>query len=113
MKIRATSQHLTPYIIAQVASGKLNKLNVFGNHYDTPDVKSMRDCINVMDLAESGRSAALRLLEHHAGWHAINLGTGTSHIVLEMVKALEIASQQTVPHTIALRCAGDIASCYA
>jgi UDP-glucose 4-epimerase len=103
--------NLMPYI-AQVASGKLSKLNVFGNDYDTPDGTGVRDYIHVMDLAE-GHSSALRFLENHAGWHAINLGTGTGYSVLEMVKAFETASQKSIPYAIAPRRAGDIASCYA
>jgi UDP-glucose 4-epimerase len=103
--------NLMPYI-AQVASGKLRKLNVFGNDYDTPDGTGVRDYIHVMDLAD-GHGAALRFLESHTGWHAINLGTGTGYSVLEMVTAFESASQQTVPYVIAPRREGDIASCYA
>jgi UDP-glucose 4-epimerase len=103
--------NLMPYI-AQVASGKLPKLNVFGNDYDTPDGTGVRDYIHVMDLAD-GHGAALRFLESHTGWHAINLGTGTGYSVLEMVTAFESASQQTVPYVIAPRREGDIASCYA
>jgi UDP-glucose 4-epimerase len=103
--------NLMPYI-AQVASGKLPKLNVFGNDYDTPDGTGVRDYIHVMDLAE-GHSAALRFLETHTGWRAINLGTGTGYSVLEMVKAFEAASKKAVPFAIAPRRAGDIASCYA
>ena len=57
--------NLMPYI-AQVASGKLPKLNVFGNDHDTPDGTGVRDYIHVMDLAE-GHSAALGFLENHAG----------------------------------------------
>lgn len=56
---------LMPYIV-QVASGRLSKLNVFGNDYDTLDGTSVRDYIPVMDLAE-GHSAALCFLENHAG----------------------------------------------
>jgi UDP-glucose 4-epimerase len=103
--------NLMPYI-AQVASGKLPKLNVFGDDYDTPDGTGVRDYIHVMDLAE-GHSAALGFLENHTGWHAINLGTGMGYSVLEMVRAFERASGRAVPHLIAPRRAGDIATCYA
>jgi len=103
--------NLMPYI-AQVASGKLPKLNVFGNDYDTKDGTGVRDYIHVMDLAE-GHSATLGFLENHTGWHAINLGTGTGYSVLEMVKAFEAASSQAVPYQIAPRRVGDIFTCYA
>jgi UDP-glucose 4-epimerase len=106
-----TPNNLMPYI-AQVATGKLPKLNVFGDDYDTKDGTGVRDYIHVMDLAE-GHKAALGFLEQESGWHAINLGTGTGYSVLEMVKAFEAASKQAVPYHVAARRAGDIASCYA
>mgnify|MGYP000314415389 CR=1 FL=1 len=43
--------NLVPYI-AQVAIGKLDHLNVFGNDYDTPDGTGVRDYIHVVDLAK-------------------------------------------------------------
>jgi UDP-glucose 4-epimerase len=103
--------NLMPYI-AQVASGKLPKLNVFGDDYDTIDGTGVRDYIHVMDLAD-GHSAALDFLEQETGWYAINLGTGTGYSVLEMVKAFETASKQAVPYRVTARRVGDIASCYA
>jgi len=68
-----------------------------------------------MDLAE-GHLAALRYLggsHNNAGLHTFNLGTGRGYSVLEMVKAFEAASGQSIPFHIAPRRAGDIASCYA
>jgi UDP-glucose 4-epimerase len=103
--------NLMPFI-AQVASGKLSKLNVFGNDYNTLDGTGVRDYIHVMDLVE-GHSAALRFLETNTGWHAINLGTGRGCSVLEMVEAFESAAEKTVPYAIVPRRAGDITSCYA
>jgi UDP-glucose 4-epimerase len=103
--------NLMPYI-AQVAGGKLPKLNVFGDDYDTKDGTGVRDYIHVMDLAE-GHNAALGFLAQKTGWHAINLGTGTGYSVLEMVKAFDAVSKRSVPYQIAPRRAGDIASCYA
>jgi AraC-like DNA-binding protein len=44
--------NLLPYV-AQVASGKLEKIHVFGNDYDTPDGTGVRDYIHVVDLAHS------------------------------------------------------------
>lgn len=103
--------NLMPHIV-QVATGKLSKLNIFGDDYDTKDGTGIRDYIHVMDLAE-GHKAALNFLANNAGWHAVNLGTGTGHSVLEMIKAFEIVSGQSVPYQIAPRRAGDIAACYA
>ena len=103
--------NLMPFV-AQVASGVRPALQVFGNDYPTPDGTGVRDYIHVMDLAE-GHLAALGFLTTHTGWHALNLGTGQGHSVLELVQAFERASGQAVPYTIAPRRAGDVAACYA
>jgi UDP-glucose 4-epimerase len=43
--------NLVPYI-AKVACGRLDKLRVFGDDYDTPDGTGVRDYIHVVDLAK-------------------------------------------------------------
>lgn len=108
---RGIPNNLMPYV-AKVAVGELASLGVFGNDYDTPDGTGVRDYIHVMDLAE-GHLAALNFLQHQAGWHAINLGTGQGYSVLEMVSAFERASGRPVAYEIKPRRAGDVASCYA
>jgi UDP-glucose 4-epimerase len=103
--------NLMPFV-AQVAVGKLPRLNVFGDDYPTEDGTGVRDYIHVMDLAE-GHLAALEYLQKQPGWHAINLGTGQGYSVLDMVKAFERSSGRPVPYVITGRRPGDIATCYA
>ncbi len=103
--------NLMPYI-CKVAVGKLPRLNVFGNDYDTPDGTGVRDYIHVVDLAK-GHLSALRYLESHSGVLTVNLGTGKGSSVLDIVKAFEDASGVKIPYEIAPRRAGDIATCYA
>ncbi len=103
--------NLMPFV-AQVAVGKLPRLNVFGDDYPTKDGTGVRDYIHVMDLAE-GHLAALEYLQEAAGWHAINLGTGQGYSVLDMVKAFEQSCGREVPYAITERRPGDIATCYA
>jgi UDP-glucose 4-epimerase len=55
----------------------------------------------------------LDCLDRHAGVATYNLGTGGGHSVLEMVRAFEAASGQTIPYRIMRRRPGDIAACYA
>ena len=102
--------NLMPFV-AQVASGKLSCINVFGNDYDTPDGTGVRDYIHVVDLA-NGHIAAI---EHcnDCGVHIYNLGTGHGYSVLEMIHAFEKACGKTLPYKICPRRSGDIASCYA
>ena len=100
-----------PYI-TQVAVGKLDKLGVFGDDYDTPDGSGVRDYIHVMDLA-SGHVAALKALKPEGGLSIYNLGTGKGTSVLELVHAFVEATGIDVPYEIKPRRAGDIAACYA
>ena len=101
--------NLLPYI-AQVAVGKLQCLNVFGDDYPTPDGTGVRDYIHVCDLAAGHVKAAEHL--DTTGVSIYNLGTGNGYSVLEMVKAFEKASGRPVPYRIAPRRSGDIAACY-
>ncbi len=103
--------NLIPYI-AQVAIGKREFLSVFGGDYDTPDGTGVRDYIHVVDLA-IGHIKALQKLTRKPGLVTYNLGTGQGYSVLEMIKALEKASQKSIAYKIVDRRAGDIATCYA
>jgi UDP-glucose 4-epimerase len=103
--------NLMPYI-AQVASGKLPYLNVYGNDYPTADGTGVRDYIHVMDLAE-GHLAALAYIHSHKGWDVINLGTGKGASVLEMIEAFEGVAKKNIKFEITDRRLGDIASCFA
>jgi len=103
--------NLMPYI-AQVASGRLPFLNVFGNDYPTIDGTGVRDYIHVVDLAK-GHCKAIDYILPNEGIEVVNLGTGCGYSVLEMVKAYEEAAGTPVPYKIAPRRPGDIAVCYA
>ena len=102
--------NLMPYI-TQVAVGKLEKLGVFGNDYDTPDGTGVRDYIHVVDLAK-GHVKAVKKLEENAGLKIYNLGTGVGYSVLDIVKNFEEATGVKIPYVIKPRRAGDIATCY-
>ncbi len=102
--------NLMPYV-AQVASGKLKQIGVFGNDYPTPDGTGVRDYIHVVDLAR-GHVAAIEHLTK-AGVYIYNLGTGIGYSVLDMIKAFSKACGRELPYEIKPRRAGDIATCYA
>lgn len=103
--------NLVPYV-AQVASGKLKRLGVFGDDYDTPDGTGVRDYIHVVDLA-CGHVKALQWMPGKTGVEIFNLGTGKGYSVLEVVHAFEEACGKPIPYDIKPRRAGDIAQCYA
>lgn len=102
--------NLMPYI-AQVASGKLTKIGVFGNDYPTHDGTGVRDYIHVVDLARGHVAAIEKLTE--PGVHIYNLGTGNGYSVLDMIHAFSKACGKPLPYEIKPRRAGDIAACYA
>ena len=103
--------NLMPYI-SQVAVGKLEKLGVFGDDYDTPDGTGVRDYIHVVDLAV-GHVKAIDYIFTNPGLDVINLGTGVGYSVLDMVKAFSKACGKEIPYEIKPRREGDIAMCYA
>ncbi len=103
--------NLMPYI-SQVAIGRLEKLRVFGDDYDTPDGTGVRDYIHVVDLAD-GHLKALESLDKIRGCDAVNLGTGRGYSVLDVLHAFERACGRSLPHEIVARRPGDVAQCYA
>ena len=108
---RGTPSNLMPYV-AQVAFGRLDKLRVYGDDYDTPDGTGVRDYIHVTDLAD-GHVAALRYLFNAATSITVNLGTGQGYSVLDVVNAFAQASGRPVPYVVVPRRPGDVAACYA
>ena len=108
---RGTPNNLMPYV-AQVAVGRREFLQVFGDDYPTPDGTGVRDYIHVVDLAED-HVAALRRLIDQPGSLTVNLGTGRGYSVLEVVRAYAAASGRDVPYRVAPRRPGDVAACYA
>jgi UDP-glucose 4-epimerase len=101
--------NLMPYI-TQVAKGKLDKLRIFGNDYQTIDGTGVRDYIHVMDLAD-GHLAAIDNLTK--GVHVYNLGTGEGTSVIQLIQAFEKVNNIEIPYEVVDRRPGDIASCYA
>ena len=103
--------NLLPYI-TQVAVGRREHLNVFGNDYNTHDGTGVRDYLHVVDLAK-GHIRAIEYAQKNTGVIAVNLGTGNGFSVLDIVKAFERATGIRIPYKIAPRRPGDIDACYA
>ena len=108
---RGIPNNLMPFI-SQVAIGRREYLNVFGDDYDTPDGTGVRDYIHVVDLAR-GHVAAINYMQQHKGESVFNLGTGNGYSVLDMVHAFEKVTGKKVPYRIAPRRPGDLATVYA
>jgi len=104
--------NLLPFI-CQVAVGRLEKLRIFGDDYDTPDGTALRDYIHVEDLAAGHVAALDRLTSTDQAVSTWNLGTGMGSSVFDMLHAFERAVGRTLPYEVVGRRAGDIAASYA
>lgn len=108
---QGTPSNLMP-IIAAVAAGNREKLQVFGDDYPTPDGTGMRDFIHVMDLAD-GHLAALVYCLTQGGQVTVNLGTGQGYTVMEMINTFRETSGKSIPCDIVARRDGDIVKSWA
>ncbi len=102
--------NLFPFI-AQVATGRREVLNIFGDDYNTPDGTAIRDYIHVMDLARGHVQAIGYLLSDKAEDNktpVVNLGTGQGASVKEVHAAWEAACGFEIPAQVAPRRAGDV-----
>jgi len=96
--------HLIPLILRAVLSGR--PVTVFGEDYDTPDGTCIRDYIHVEDLAEA-HILALEYLLAGGSSDQFNVGTGSGHSVMEVIRAVEEVTGQKVPYILGTRRAGD------
>ena len=99
--------HLIPLILRAVLSGK--PVTVFGEDYATPDGTCIRDYIHVEDLAEA-HILALEYLLAGGSSDQFNVGTGSGHSVMEVIRAVEEVTGQKVPYVMGTRREGDPAS---
>jgi UDP-glucose 4-epimerase len=95
-------------LLAQVATGKREKLLVFGDDYASHDGTAIRDYIHILDLS-AGHLAALDYLRtHQPGVRAWNLGTGRGSTVFDMIKAFSNVVGRDLPYQIVGRRPGDV-----
>jgi UDP-glucose 4-epimerase len=105
-------QNLVPFI-TQTASGKREKLTVFGTDYATADGSCIRDYIHVVDLAKA-HVAALQALQNPsaANYEVFNIGTGKGSTVLQVIKTFEAVSGQKLNYELGPRRQGDVEQVY-
>lgn len=100
--------NLFPFL-CQVAGGRRPHLEVFGGDWPTPDGTGVRDYLHVMDLAE-GHGRALDVLQAEPPQLlTLNLGSGSGHSVLDLVRSFETTNGLTLPYTVVERRPGDSA----
>ena len=103
-------ENLIP-IVMEVASGRRQKMEVFGDNYDTDDGTGVRDYIHVTDLA----SAHLKCIEYlnENTSLTVNLATGESNSVFDVINLVKEISGKDIPFDIVDRRPGDPAKLYA
>ncbi len=104
--------NLMPFL-AQVAVGRLDRVQVFGDDYPTPDGTGVRDYIHVEDLAAGHVAALAKLATTDQPVSTWNLGTGHGTSVLELLHAFERAVGHDLAYEVVARRPGDIAASYA
>ena len=92
-------------IVMEVASGERDKMEVFGDDYDTPDGTGVRDYIHVSDLA----SAHVKALDYLQSGDSIivNLATGEGYSVLDVIEKAREITGHPIPYEITARREGD------
>lgn len=99
-------------MVMEVATGKRDKVMVFGDDWPTVDGTGVRDYIHIMDLVE-GHVSAVEHLDAQDSYEVYNLGQGKGTSVLELIAGVEEATGLTIPYEVTDRRAGDIAECVA
>ncbi len=98
--------NVLPYMM-QVAVGRRECLEVYGDDYDTADGSGVRDYIHVMDVAEA-HCIALDKLEGATGLQVLNLGTGAGVSVFQLIAAFGAVSGIRIPYRVTDRKPGDV-----
>lgn len=96
--------HLIPLVL-QVAAGRRESIQVFGDDYSTPDGTAVRDYVHVLDLAEAHVLALEALVPGEA--RAYNLGNGRGYSVREVIEVCRRVTGEAIPEVAAPRRAGD------
>lgn len=96
--------HLIPLVL-DVALGRRDEILVFGDDYPTPDGTCIRDYVHIDDLACAHRLAIEATQPDTA--EVFNIGTGTGHSVMEIIRACERVVDKTIPYRVVERRPGD------
>jgi len=101
------SSNLFP-LISQVAAGKRDKLQIYGNDWPSHDGTGIRDFIHVMDLAEAHLSSLKYIDNSNPDIFTFNIGTGKGTTVLELIRIFERVNKCVIPIEFTKRRKGDV-----
>lgn len=95
-------------IICEVANGKRNSMQIFGNDYNTHDGTCIRDYIHVVDLARAHVMALNHILNNNKIKTVYNLGVGKGISVQQVLDSFEKTNNLKVLYEIGPRRPGDV-----
>lgn len=102
----ACETHLIP-LVMQAASGKRDKIMIFGDDFDTADGTGVRDYVHVSDLSSAHLSALAKLLNGQGKGAVLNLGSGDGYSVKELITRAESVTGRKIPRETGPRRSGD------
>jgi len=103
--------HLIPRAL-MAAAGGIERLDVFGDDYPTPDGTCIRDYIHVTDLADA-HVAAVNYLRDGGEVLRANLGSGHGTSIRQVLEAIDRVTGRQVPVQMLPRRPGDPPVLYA
>ncbi|MGF7153800.1 UDP-glucose 4-epimerase GalE [Novosphingobium gossypii] len=94
-------------VAVEAALGKRSHVSVFGTDFDTPDGTGVRDYIHVSDLAAAHVLALEALIAEPQRSLTMNCGYGRGFSVLDVLDAVDRATNRTIDRRLEGRRAGD------
>ena len=94
-------------LICKVASGEIEKIEIFGNDWPTKDGTCIRDYIHIMDLGEAHTSTLNYLNSKSSQFINLNIGTGIGTSVLDLVETFIDVNSCNVNYVFGERRLGD------
>ncbi len=101
-------ENIFPHI-CQVAAGLKEKFYIYGNDWPTSDGTCQRDYIHIVDLAIAHKKSIEFLFQKDSANLILNVGSGKSTSVLELIKTFEKVNNLKINYEFAFRRDGDIA----
>jgi UDP-glucose 4-epimerase len=101
--------HLIPLVL-QTSLGRLKKLDILGDDYDTLDGTCVRDYVHVEDLVRAHMMVMEILKPGDTRFY--NLGNGCGYSVYEIIAAVEKITKTSIHTEIKKRRIGDVAALF-
>ena len=105
-QISDQSTHLIK-ILSEVAIGKKESIEIYGNDYNTHDGTAIRDYIHVSDLADIHVEVAKYLIKKSES-NLFNCGYGKGYSVLDVINTTNKLIKNTINYKFAKRRSGDV-----